>query len=180
MPLVKIMPGGVFGHQMSLESFVTLAPISAPTCVSVCIWAPQGWGGVTFYQAKPRFTPAARLQGPWYFANNLPSMCLSLLDQAEWKRQSGKESRYNSASPHVWSPQIQMDCRHCGDVHSCVRTCLSGTQRWQQRTDANRGYGLTYTQTHNLIDIKKQSILGSIVSNVFNVNGTPGGHVLLC
>lgn len=41
--LVKIMPGGVFGHQMSLESFVTLTPISAPTCVSVCIWAPQGW-----------------------------------------------------------------------------------------------------------------------------------------
>lgn len=37
MPLVKIMPGGNFGHQMSLESFVTLALVSAPTCVSVCI-----------------------------------------------------------------------------------------------------------------------------------------------
>lgn len=43
MPLVKIMPGGVFGHQMSLESFVKLALISAPTCVSACIRAPQGW-----------------------------------------------------------------------------------------------------------------------------------------
>lgn len=31
---------------------------------------------------------AARLRGPWYFTNNLPSMCLSLLDQAERRRQS--------------------------------------------------------------------------------------------
>lgn len=43
MPLVNIMPGGNFGHQMSLESFVTLALVSVPTCVSVCIRAPQGW-----------------------------------------------------------------------------------------------------------------------------------------
>lgn len=124
--------------------------------------------------------PAAPLQGPWYFTNNLPSMCLSLLDQAERKRQSGRESRYNSASTRAWSPQIQRDCRHCGDVHSCVWTRTSGRQRWQQCSDANRGYGLTYTQTHNLIDIKKQSILGSIVSNVFNVNGTLRGRLLLC
>lgn len=45
---------------------------------------------------------------------------------------------------------------------------------------ANRGYGLSCTQTHNLIDIKKQSILGAIVSNVLNVNGTLRGHWLLC
>lgn len=37
MLLVEIIPGCVFGQQMSLESFVTLALISAPTCVSVCI-----------------------------------------------------------------------------------------------------------------------------------------------
>lgn len=125
-------------------------------------------------------TPAARLQGPWYFTNNPPSMCLSLLDQAERERQSGRKRRYNSASPRAWSPQIQRDCRHCGDVHSRVRTRTFGRQRWQQCRDANRGYGLTYTQTHNLIDIKKQSILGSIVSNVFNVNGTLRGRLPLC
>lgn len=125
-------------------------------------------------------SPAARLRGPWYFTNNLPSMCLSLLDQAERKRQSGRKSRYNSASPREWSLQIQRDCRHCGDVRSRVWTRTSGRQRWQQCSDANRGYGLTYTQTHNLIDIKKQSILGFIVSNVFNVNGTLWGRLLLC
>lgn len=90
------------------------------------------------------------------------------------------ENRRNPASPRACSPKLRRDRRLCGDACSCLRTRTSGRQRWQQCSDANRGYGLSCTQTHNLIDIKKQSILGAIVSNVFNVNGTLRGHWLLC
>lgn len=130
--------------------------------------------------SEHKATPAAWLRGPWYFTNNLPSMCLSVLDQAKRRRQPGRESRHNSANPRAWSLQIQGDYWHCGDVRSCVQTRTSRRQRWQQCSGANRGYALTYTQTHDLIDIKKQSILGSVVSNLFNVNGTLRGHLLLC
>lgn len=79
---------------------------------------------IGFYKVRPRSEHnaalAALLQGPWYFSNNLPSMCLSMLDQVVWRRQSGKEGRQNPASLHVWSPQIRRDCCLCVSVCVCV------------------------------------------------------------
>lgn len=102
-----------------------------------------------------------------------------------WTRLSEGGSREGRAdailpAPRACSPKLRRDRRLCGDAGSCLRTRTSGRQRWQQCSDANRGYGLSCTQTHDLIDIKKQSILGAIVSNVLNVNGTLRGHWLLC
>lgn len=178
------MPGGVFGHQMSLESFVKLALISAPTCVSACIRAPQGWlhhilqDTATFRSTMPLRLLGCGAPGTLLIIY-LACVYLCWTRLSERGSQGGKADTILPARVHG-ARKIQRDCRHCGDVRSRVWTRTSGRQRWQQCSDANRGYGLTYTQTHNLIDIKKQSILGSIVSNVFNVNGTLRGRLLLC
>lgn len=74
-----------------------------------------------------------------------------------------------------------------GFVFACVRVCAraSERQKWQQYSYANMSYGLTYTDTdthtkHLIAKKKKKSLPGSIVSNVFNVNLTLWGHLLLC
>lgn len=106
---------------------------------------------IGFYKVPPRLEHngalAALLWGPWYFSNNLPSMCLSLLDQVVWRRWSGKEGRQNPASLHVRSPHIQRDCWLCVSMFMCVCVCVSQRQKWQQYSYANMNYGLTYTDT---------------------------------
>lgn len=93
---------------------------------------------IGFYKVAPERSQhnaalAALLRGPWYFSNNLPSMCLSLLDQVVWRRQSGREGRQNPASLHVWSPQIQRDCWLCVSVYlpmyACVSVCVCERER---------------------------------------------------
>lgn len=145
-------------------------------------WSTPGDGRVTFYKTRSELNGAlaARLRGPWYSTNNLPSMCLSLLDQAERRRQSGRETDTILPARVRGAQKSRGTAGIVETACSCLRTRTSGRQRRQRCSDANRGYGLTCTQTHNLIDIKKQSILGAIVSNVFNVNGTLRGHLLLC
>lgn len=64
-------------------------------------------------------------------------------------------------------------------VFMYVLVCERERQKWQQYSYANMSYGLTYTDTKHLI-AKKKSLSGSIVSNVFNVNLTLWGHLLLC
>lgn len=64
-----------------------------------------GHGGVSEHNAAP----AALLRGPWYPTNNLPSMCLSLLDQAE------PRSSWEGGAGAIL-PARQRDRRQCGDV----------------------------------------------------------------
>lgn len=116
---------------------------------------------IGFYKVPPRSEHnaalAALLRGPWYFSNNLPSMCLSLLDQAVWRRQLGKEDRQNPSSLHVWSSQIRRDCWLSVSVCLCV--CSSERQKWQLYSYANMSYGLTHTRTHTKHLIAKKKSL---------------------
>lgn len=107
---------------------------------------PEG-GCVGFYKAAPCLEQnsalAARLWGPWYFSNNLPSMCLSVLDHVVWREGKG---RHIPASLHVRSLQIHRDGWLC--PHICVCVCELEGQKWQQYSYVNMSYGLTYTQKH--------------------------------
>lgn len=63
---------------------------------------------IGFYKVPPRWEHngalAALLWGPWYFSNNLPSMCLSLLDQVVWRRRSEEEGKKESCQAACEEP----------------------------------------------------------------------------
>lgn len=75
--------------------------------VSQYVFEHPGDGCVTFYKtwSEHNGALAARLRGPWYSTNNLPSMCLSLLDQAERRRQSGRGKQAQSCQPACVQPK---------------------------------------------------------------------------
>lgn len=103
---------------MSFEPVVTLALISV--CLSTYFEHPGMAASHSTRRGRVsehNGAPAAQMQGPWYSANNLPSMCLSLLDQAERRRQPGTESRHNTASQRARSPKSR---GAAGIVGTCV------------------------------------------------------------
>lgn len=70
-----------------------------------------------------------------------------------------------------------------GFVWACVRVCVCLWDRSGSNTVMPTWVmvWLTQTQTHKTFNCqKKKSLPGSIVSNVFNVNLTLWGHLLLC
>lgn len=127
VPLVKTMCREVFSLIKCHWSLWSRSCWYQRPPVSKYVSEHPGDDCIGFYKVPPHSeynaALAALLQGPWYLSNNLPSMCLSLLDQAVWRRQSGKEGRQNPASLHVWSPQIRRDCRLCVSVCWCVCVC---------------------------------------------------------
>lgn len=147
MALVKTMPGGVFGHQMSFGCVATLAPISAPTCVSVCIWAPRGRLRHILQDATAfRSTMALRLLccGAPGTSLIIYLACVYLC----WTRLSGGGSREGEADTILpagvrGAPKIRRDRRHCGDVRSCLRA--RARLRDRGGNDAN---GVTVWLTH--------------------------------
>lgn len=90
------------------------------------------------------------LWGSWYFSNNLPSMCLSLLDQGCVAEAARKESRQIPASKQVRSPQIQKSRGSVDIVCECERgrevkdVGIAVTPTWLMSS-------CTYTCTKHLI-----------------------------
>lgn len=110
-------------------------------------------------------------------------MCLSLLDQAVWRRQSEREGRQNPASLHVWSPQIWRDCWLCGNVcfyRAYVYVCVFGRQKWQQYSYANMSYGLIYTDTYTKDLIDKKSLSWAALCLMCSMLILPFGDICCC
>lgn len=125
--------------------------------------------GTTTFEAQ--LCTGCSAVGPWYFSNNLPSMCLSLLDQVVWRRRSGKGRQTESCQPACEEPANPEGLLALCD---CVLTCMCVCLRDRNGSNtANMSYGLTHTDTHKTFNCqKKKSLPSSIVSNVFNVNLT--------
>lgn len=128
MPLVKTMCHEFHSTMKCHLSLLWLSCWYQRPPVSKYVSENPGGDCIGFYKVPPSLEHngalAALLQGPWYFSNNLPSMCLSVLDQVVWRRRAGKEGRQNPARLHVRSPQIQRDCWLCVFVCVCVCVCV--------------------------------------------------------
>lgn len=150
---------------------------------------PEG-GCVGFYKAAPCLEQnsalAARLWGPWYFSNNLPSMCLSVLDHVVWREGKG---RHIPASLHVRSLQIHRDGWLC--PHICVCVCVN----WRDRSGSNTVMSTwvmvwlthrnTHTHAHNTFNCqqkkkKKRSVSRAPLCLMCSTLILPFGDICCC
>lgn len=100
--------------------------------------------GTTTFEAQ--LCTGCSAVGPWYFSNNLPSMCLSLLDQVVWRRRSGKGRQTESCQPACEEPANPEGLLALCD---CVLTCMCVCLRDRNGSNtANMSYGLTHIRTH--------------------------------